>query len=54
MARTTKECERAGTMTRLLALAVAVMAFAPSFADEAAAVAAGVDLDTAYCESTGE
>lgn len=54
MARTTKEYEREGTMTRLLALAVAVMAFAPSFADEAAAVAAGVDLDIAYCESTGE
>ena len=47
MARTTKTTGRAGTMTRLFALAMAVMAFAPSFA-------AGVDLDIAYCESTGE
>ena len=33
----------------------AVVAMAPcAFADEAAAAAAGVDLDFAYCESTGE
>ena len=54
MARTTKTTERAGAMKRLFVLAVAALAFAPSFADEAAAVAAGVDLDIAYCESTGE
>jgi hypothetical protein len=41
-------------MKRLFVLAVAAMAFAPSYADEAAAAAAGVDLDFAYCESTGE
>ena len=54
MARTTKTTERAGAMKRLFVLAVATLAFAPSYADEAAAAAAGVDLDIAYCESTGE
>ena len=38
-----------------LLMAVALCAAASSaFADEAAAAAAGVDLDVAYCESTGE
>ena len=54
MARTTKEYEKAGTMKRLLALAVVTMAFAPSFADMAATAAAGIDLSAAYCESTGQ
>lgn len=54
MARTTKTTGRAGTMTRLFALAMVTMAFAPSFADMAAAAAAGIDLSAAYCESTGQ
>ena len=54
MAQTTKTTKRAGAMKRLFVLAVAVLAFASAYADEAAAVAAGVDLDIAYCESTGE
>ncbi len=54
MAQTAKMTKRAGAMKRLFVLAVAALAFAPSYADEAAAIAAGVDLDIAYCESTGE
>ena len=54
MAQTTKTTKRAGAMKRLFVLAVAAMAITSSYADEAAAAAAGVDLDFAYCESTGE
>ena len=38
-----------------LSIATALCAFAPAaFGDQAAAAAAGVDLDVEYCESTGE
>ena len=47
--------EGGGQLPVLSLLMAAIVAMAPcAFADEAAAAAAGVDLDFAYCESTGE
>jgi len=46
---------RGGGELRALVSVAMLCAFAPcAFADKAAAAAAGVDLDVAYCESTGE
>ena len=47
--------EGGGQLPVLSLLMAAIVAMAPcAFADEAAATAAGVDLEVAYCESTGE